>query len=55
MPERVLEPDYDDALGRAFDRRLTARLWAAARPHHRLVWSSVALFPLIALVELAQP
>jgi ATP-binding cassette subfamily B protein len=55
VPERVLEPDYDDALGRAFDRRLTARLWAAARPHHRLVWSSVALFPLIALVELAQP
>ena len=55
MPDPFLEPEHDDVLGRAFDRRLTARLWEAARPHHRLVWSSVALFPLIAVVELAQP
>jgi ATP-binding cassette subfamily B protein len=55
VPDPFLEPEHDDVLGRAFDRRLTARLWAAARPHHRLVWSSTALFPLIALVELAQP
>jgi ATP-binding cassette subfamily B protein len=45
----------DDVLGRAFDRRLAARLWRTARPHHRLVGGSIALFPLIALVELAQP
>jgi ATP-binding cassette subfamily B protein len=55
VPDPFLEPEHDDVLGRAFDRRLTARLWEAARPHHRLVWSSVALFPLIAVVELAQP
>ena len=55
MPDAVVEPEYDDVLGRAFDRRLAARLWATARPHHRLVWSSMALFPLIAVVELAQP
>jgi ATP-binding cassette, subfamily B, multidrug efflux pump len=55
VPDPVVEPEYDDVLGRAFDRRLVARLWATARPHHRLVWSSMALFPLIAVVELAQP
>ena len=56
MPEPVVEADSaDEILGRAFDRRLTARLWAMARPHHRLVWSSITLFPLVALVELAQP
>lgn len=55
MPDPLLELEHDEVLGRAFDRRLTARLWEAARPHHRLVWSSVALFPLIAAVELAQP
>ncbi len=55
MPDPVVEQEYDDVLGRAFDRRLAARLWATARPHHRLVWSSMALFPLIAVVELAQP
>ena len=47
--------EHDDVLGRAFDRRLAARLWASARAHHRLVWSSVALFPFITLLELAQP
>jgi len=55
VPDPVVEQEYDDVLGRAFDRRLAARLWATARPHHRLVWSSMALFPLIAVVELAQP
>ncbi len=56
MPDPVDAPDSgDDILGRAFDRRLAGRLWATARPHHRLVWSSIALFPLVALVELAQP
>ena len=56
MPDVLLEADgADDVLGRAFDRRLAARLWVAARPHHRLVWSSMALFPLVAAMELAQP
>jgi ATP-binding cassette subfamily B protein len=55
VPDAVLEREGDDVLGRAFDRRLAARLWQAARPHHRLVWSSMALFPAVALVELAQP
>jgi ATP-binding cassette subfamily B protein len=51
----VREPELDDVLGRAFDRRLAGRLWRAARPHHRLLWAAIALFPAIALVELAQP
>lgn len=55
MPDAVLDAEHDEVLGRAFDRRLTARLWAAARPHHRLIWSSTLLFPLIAAVELVQP
>ena len=55
MPEAGLPEEHDDVVGRAFDRRLAARLWAAARPHHRLVWSSVALFPFITLLELSQP
>ena len=56
MPDRLVDADSaDDVVGRAFDRRLAARLWVTARPHRRLVWFSMALFPLIALVELAQP
>jgi ATP-binding cassette subfamily B protein len=53
----VHEPhdDGEGVLGRAFDRRLVARLWAIARPHHRLIHASLALFPLIAALELAQP
>ena len=47
--------DQDDVLGRAFDRRLAARLWAAARRQHRHVAAALALFPLIAVAELAQP
>jgi ATP-binding cassette subfamily B multidrug efflux pump len=47
--------DSDDVLGRAFDRRLVARMWAAARPHHRLVHASLLLFPIIAGLELVQP
>ena len=55
MPDPVFEAEHDDVIGRAFDRRLASRLWASARAHHRLVWSSIALFPLVTLVELAQP
>jgi ATP-binding cassette, subfamily B, multidrug efflux pump len=45
----------DEVLGRAFDRRLVARLWRTTRPHRRLVLGGVLLVPLIAAVELAQP
>ncbi len=55
MPDVLEAGGADDVLGRAFDRRLAARLWVTARPHHRLVWSSIALFPLVAAMELAQP
>ncbi|HSE94206.1 MAG TPA: ABC transporter ATP-binding protein [Methylomirabilota bacterium] len=47
--------EHDDLLGRAFDRRLIARLAAVARPHARLIAGTTALFPLIAGVELLQP
>jgi ATP-binding cassette subfamily B protein len=50
-----LGAEHDDVLGRAFDHRLAARLWAAARRHHWLLGAAMALFPLIALAELAQP
>jgi ATP-binding cassette subfamily B multidrug efflux pump len=47
--------DGEGVLGRAFDRRLVARLWKAARAHHRLIYGSLLLFPLIAALELTQP
>jgi ATP-binding cassette, subfamily B, multidrug efflux pump len=49
------EPDHDDVLGRAYDRRLVRRLWAASRSHRRLILASAVLFPLISGVELVQP
>jgi ATP-binding cassette, subfamily B, multidrug efflux pump len=55
VPEALTHEEHDDVLGRAFDRRLAGRLWAAARDHHRLVWGSVVLFPCITLLELSQP
>jgi len=55
VPDPFDEPEHDDVVGRAFDRRLARRLWVTAGAHHRLVWSSIALFPVVALVELAQP
>ena len=54
MPERGAL-DHDEVLGRAFDRRLARRLWAAARPQRPLLYGTLALFPAIALAELAQP
>ena len=54
MPERAAL-DHDEVLGRAFDRRLAARLWTAARAHRRLLVATLALYPAIALAELAQP
>ena len=54
MPERG-SLDHDEVLGRAFDRRLARRLWAAARAQRPLLYGTLALFPAIALAELAQP
>jgi ATP-binding cassette subfamily B protein len=53
VPDALL--DQDEVLGRAFDRRLASRLWAAARAHRPLLYSTLALYPAIALAELAQP
>jgi ATP-binding cassette subfamily B multidrug efflux pump len=52
---RSVPAEQDDVLGRAFDRRLAARLWGAARRNHALLAAALALFPLIAVAELAQP
>jgi ATP-binding cassette subfamily B protein len=51
----VPDGDHDEILGRAYDRRLTGRLWETARPHRALIAGTLALFPLIAAVELVQP
>ena len=53
MPDAAVE--FDERLGRAFDRRLVVRLWQAALPQRSLIAGSLLLFPLIAAVELAQP
>jgi len=55
VPESVYDPEAEEQLGRAFDRRLAARLLDAARPHRGLIAGSLVLFPLVAVVELAQP
>ena len=50
------ETEHDhEVLGRAYDGRLMARLWAVTRPHRRLMLLSMALFPLAAAAELVQP
>ncbi|MEK7373383.1 MAG: ABC transporter ATP-binding protein, partial [candidate division NC10 bacterium] len=50
------ETEHDHAvLGRAYDGRLMARLWAVTRPHRPLMLLSMALFPLAAAAELVQP
>ena len=55
MPDSAWDPEADEQLGRAFDRRLAARLLDAARPHRGLITGSLLLFPVVAVVELAQP
>lgn len=55
MPDAGPDHELDERLGKAFDRRLVARLWQAARPHRALIGGSVLLFPLISAAELAQP
>jgi len=54
VPDRATL-DHDEVLGRAFDRRLARRLWAAARAQRPMLYATLALFPAIALAELAQP
>ena len=49
------EPEHDEILGRAYDQRLIARLWAVTRAHRRLIATSAVLFPLMSGVELLQP
>jgi ATP-binding cassette subfamily B protein len=51
----VPDLEFDEVLGRAFDRRLVARLAQVARPHVRLLATTALLFPLIAGLELLQP
>jgi len=48
-------PFDDEILGKAYDARLMAKLWAHAALYRRWVYGSIALFPATALVELAQP
>src|SRR5262249_36898659 len=55
VPDSAWDPEAEEQLGRAFDRRLAARLLEAARPHRGLVTGSLLLFPVVAVVELAQP
>ena len=55
MPDSVYDPEADEQLGRAFDRRLARRLMEAASAHRWLIVGSLMLFPVIAAVELAQP
>src|SRR5436853_3261332 len=55
VPESGYDPEAEEQLGRAFDRRLAARLLDAARPHRGLIAGALVLFPLVAVVELAQP
>ena len=52
----MTRPDgHDEILGKAYDARLMARLWAVTQPHKRLVLVSLVLFPLTAAAELLQP
>jgi ATP-binding cassette subfamily B protein len=55
VPDSAWDPEAEEQLGRAFDRRLAARLLEAARPHRGLISGSLLLFPVVAVVELAQP
>ena len=47
--------ELEEVIGRAFDRRLVARLARVTRPHARLLVATALLFPLIAGLELLQP
>src|SRR3989442_8612220 len=45
----------DEILGKAYGARLMRRVWSCARPHRRIIFLSMALFPLVAAFELLQP
>jgi len=45
----------EEALGRAYDRRLMARIWSYTQPHRAAVLASATLFPVLAAVDLVQP
>src|SRR5262247_1771573 len=45
----------DEILGKAYDSRLMRQLWVMVRPHRRLVYLSLLLFPCVAGLELLQP
>jgi ATP-binding cassette subfamily B protein len=47
--------DEDDTVGRFYDARLARRVWVHVRPYRRAIAASAALFPLLAIVDLAQP
>src|SRR6266404_4758490 len=44
----------DEILGKAYDPRLMRRVWSFARPHRRIIFLSMALFPLVAALALLQ-
>ena len=48
-------PFEDEILGKAYDARLMARLWAVTRPHRRVVLLTALLFFPVAALELLQP
>jgi ATP-binding cassette subfamily B multidrug efflux pump len=52
---RPPHPDDQDLLGKAYDPRLMRRLWQVVRPHRRLIFLCIVLFPCIAGLELLQP
>ncbi len=45
----------EEVLGRAYDARLMARLWAVTRPHRAVVLVATTLFFPVAALELLQP
>src|SRR5262245_66588227 len=47
--------DDDDAQTRVYDARLARRVWGFTRPYRGAVGLSAALFPLLAVVDIAQP
>jgi ATP-binding cassette subfamily B multidrug efflux pump len=48
-------PADEEVLGRAYDARLMRRIWTYTRPYRGLLVLAGVVFPLLALVELAQP
>lgn len=48
-------PEEEDLRARAYDGELVRRIWAFTRPYRGAVATSVALFPLLAAVDLLQP